>query len=231
MEVGKLTVTARTEFGKGAARKLRATGHVPGICYGPGVEQPLAIAVDPKALKQSLDPLKRRNTLIDVTVTSPRGNKTIKAMLRDFQIDFIKRVVTHVDLLAIDLNKEIEVEVPVRITGRAAGIIDGGQLHVERISVDVKCKPETIPGEFVVDVTSMMIGDVFHVSDLVYPEGVEPATPPKLPIVSLVAPKADKAEEEAAAAAAAEAAAAAPGAAPAAGDKKEEPKAGGEKKE
>ena len=81
MEVGKLTVTARENFGKGHSRRIRAQGLVPGICYGPTLEAPLAISVDPKALKMSLDPLKRRNTLIDLTVQSASGDKQLKAIV------------------------------------------------------------------------------------------------------------------------------------------------------
>jgi large subunit ribosomal protein L25 len=117
-------------------------------------------------------------------------------MLRDIQIDHLRREVTHVDLLAIDIEKDLEVEVPIRFTGKAKGTIEGGQIHVDRHSVAVMCKPRDIPGEFVMDIAEMMIGDVRHVGELIMPEGVRAATSSTLPIVTVVAPKADKVEEE-----------------------------------
>jgi large subunit ribosomal protein L25 len=239
MEVGKLTVQVRNNSGKGAARRLRSDGLVPGICYGAGLDQPLAITVNAKALKASLDPAKGRNTVISVAV---EGGSTaeLTAMLWDYQVDPIRRNVVHVDLIAIDPQKEIEVEVPVVLVGKHKGAIEGGQLHVERHSIPVRCLPRQIPARFDVDVTPMAIGDALHVSDVPMPEGVVPAVPGEFSVVSCQAPKAEKetaaTTTEAAPAAAAAAPAAGKGAAPAAAAKGAAPAAakapakGGDKK-
>jgi large subunit ribosomal protein L25 len=229
MEIGKLTVQSRDAAGKGISRKLRAKGMVPGICYGAGLDKPLSIVVDPRALKASLDPEKRQNTVIDVTVEGAGAAQTVTAMLWEYQIHPIRREVTHVDLISIDPEKTLEAEVPVELTGKYAGQVNGGQLNTARHSVTVSAKPADIPAKLVLDITALDIGDVLHVSDLVIPAGVELVTPAKLTIVTCAAPKAEKvtAEEEAAEAEAAEADAAAAegGAAPAAkadeGGKKE----------
>ncbi len=72
MEVGKLTVTLRSNAGhKGAARKVRAEGKVPGVCYGVSVDgrsEPLPIIVELKALRGALDPIRKQNTVIDLTI-------------------------------------------------------------------------------------------------------------------------------------------------------------------
>jgi large subunit ribosomal protein L25 len=203
MEVGKLTVQVRNKVGKGVARRLRAQGLVPGICYGAGLEEPLAIVVNPKALRASLDPVKRHNTVIHVTVEGQ--NRTITAMLKDHQLDPIRRDITHVDLAAIDPDKPVTVEVPVELTGKPAGAIDGGQLHIVHRSVHVRAKPADIPVNFLVDVSPLKIGDTLHVSDMQFPPGVEPTDSLRLTLVTCMAP-----EAEAAPAAAAEPAAAEP---------------------
>jgi large subunit ribosomal protein L25 len=214
MEVGKLTVQHRNAFGKGPSRRIRTQGLVPGICYGFELDEPLPIVVDPKALHASLDPVKHTNTVIEVTVERHSGPASfITAMLRDYQLDPIRREVTHVDLIAIDTNKTVEVEVPLSLTGKAKGVVLGGTLHLVRRALPVVCRPRDIPTGFPIDVSNMNIGDVLHVSDLKLPEGIKPAVPDRLTIVTLTAPAAEEptpAEAEAAAAA------------PAAGDKQAE---------
>jgi large subunit ribosomal protein L25 len=120
MEVGKLTVHLRKDTGKGESRKLRGSGLVPGVCYGANLSAPLSIVVNPKELKASLDPAKGRNTVITVTVQDG-GSQTaqLTAMLWEYQIDALRRNVTHVDLISIDPNKVIEVAVPIELVGQA----------------------------------------------------------------------------------------------------------------
>ncbi|RMH45277.1 MAG: 50S ribosomal protein L25 [Deltaproteobacteria bacterium] len=218
MEVGKLTVSARDQFGKGPSRRYRAQGLVPGICYGHGLESPLPIVVSPRALRAALDPVKKRNTVIQVTVENGQGTQTLTAMLKDAQIHPLRREIEHVDLIAIDTTKPVEVEVPIELTGKAKGVVDGGILNVVLRRITVVCTPDKIPTEFKLDVTNLEIGDVFHISDIDFPEGVEPGMSPKLAIVTCVAPR----EEEGKGAGPAEAAEASD-AAPA--DKKDEGKA------
>ena len=101
MEVGKLTVQLRRDTGKGIARRLRGRGLVPGICYGTTMEQPLPIQLSPKELKGALDPQKRQNTVIEVTVEDPKASvatQTITAMLKEYQVHPIKRGVLHVEV-------------------------------------------------------------------------------------------------------------------------------------
>jgi large subunit ribosomal protein L25 len=191
MEIGKLTVQRRTEVGKGISRRLRAEGRVPGTCYGAGLDEPLSISVDPKALKESLDPIKRQNTVLTLTIENDAAHNEMLAMLWDYQIHPRRREVTHVDLITIDPDKEIEVEVPVELTGKPAGAIHGGQLNIARHEILIKAKPRAVPGRIVVDVSPLNIGDTIHVSDVSFPGGVTPAIPPELTIVTCVAPEAE----------------------------------------
>ncbi len=202
MEIGKLTVSTREGIGKGVARQLRMKGLVPGVCYGAGIDVPQKIVVDPKVLKASLDPEKRQNTVIEVTIEGSDGPRTVTAMLWDYQIHPIKRLVTHVDLKAIDPNVTVEANVPVELLGKAAGLVNGGQLNVARHEITISAKPGDIPARFELDVTDLDLGDVRHVSDLVVPAGVELVSSTKLTIVTCLAPKTTAADDEAEAAAA-----------------------------
>ena len=214
-EIGKLTVTTRTRTGKGAARQLRTSGKVPGVLYGAtkdGPVPPVSIVVDVKALKAALDPERKQNTVIDLTV---EGDSTLRvsALLREYQQDIIRRDVSHVDLLAIDPDKEITTSVPLEFVGKPLGAIDGGQLHTVMRDLQVRCKPANIPLRIRVDVSPLTIGDVIHVSDLTMPPGVVSVTGLGQAIVSCVPPEVEAAPEAAAAVPGAEGAAPAAGAA------------------
>jgi len=219
MEVGKLNVQVRNETGKGIARKLRAQGLVPGICYGEKLESPLAITLDPKALHNALDPEKKLNTVIDVTVD---GGNTLSVMIKDYQIHPLRRDVIHVDFVAIDPNVEVDADVPILLTGKAKGLVEGGRLHVALRELRVSAKPADVPAKIELDITSLEIGDVLHVSDVNLPAGVETADAPELAIVTMTAPEKEEATSTVAAEGAEEGAAA-----PAEG--KDDKKEGGDK--
>jgi len=219
MEVGKLTVQVRKAGSKNAARKLRATGLVPGVCYGASVDgriEPLPITVSVKALRAALDPVRKQNTVIALTISDDGKSRSLHALVKDYQIDALRRDITHVDLLAIDPDKEVRAEVPLEFTGKPKGAINGGQIRTLIRELEVLAKPADIPVKLVVDVSPLEIGDVIHVSDIALPPNVEAVTGRDLAVVTCAAP-----EEEAIATPTAEAAAtpeaAAAGAAPAAG--------------
>jgi large subunit ribosomal protein L25 len=225
MEVGKLTVEVRTVLGKNESRRLRTAGKVPGIIYGKGLE-PMLLAVDPKALKAALDPAKRQNTVIDLTITG--SDKKFTVMLKEYQYDRIRQEIEHVDLLAIDSDKEVHVDVPLVYTGKAQGVVDGGQLTIAHRHLTVICKPAQIPAKIEADVTGLGLGQALHVSDLKLPMGVRAGLAAGEGLASVVAPRAEKVEakaEEAAADAAVNAAAAGAGAAKAGDAKAADPKA------
>ena len=223
MEVGKLTVHIRHDLGKGQSRRLRAQGKVPGICYGAKLERPLAVVLSAKELKASLDPAKGRNTVITIKVEDGNGGSgtELTAMLWEYQIDALRRTVTHVDLISIDPEKPIEVEVPLVLVGKAIGTVDGGQIHVERHALPVRCRPADIPTRFELDITPLKIGDALHVSNVTMPPGVQAAVPEGFTLVTCVAPKVEKETTEAAAVTAEGAAPAEGAAAPAEGEKAE----------
>jgi large subunit ribosomal protein L25 len=241
MEVGKLTVTLRDTTGhKGASRKLRATGKVPGVCYGAspdGKIAPLSIVVDVKALRASLDPVRKHNTVINLTIEAgPSGGakaQTLHALVKEYQIDPVRREITHVDLIAVDPNKEVNSTVPLEFIGKPKGAIDGGQIRIVLRNLEIRAKPADIPVKLPVDVSPLEIGDVIHVSLIALPAGVTAITGRDLAVVTCAAPEEEKVAAVAEGAAPADGAAAAPAAgaaaAPAAGakDAKAAPAAGG----
>jgi large subunit ribosomal protein L25 len=126
------------------------------------------------------------------------AGEEITAMIKDAQIDPIKQTLQHVDFLRVDLDQEVQVTVPLSLSGKPIGVIDGGQLHQSMHVLSVAAKPAAIPTRIQVDVTGLKIGEAVHVSDLKLGEGVRALIDAKDAVASVVAPKAEKAETEAA---------------------------------
>jgi large subunit ribosomal protein L25 len=199
-----LAVESREGTGKGIARRLRVAGRVPAVVYGHGKES-VSLTLDARVLEAMLRKSHAGlNTLIELEGDAKVAGRTV--LVKDLQRDPVRGFVIHADLFEIDTTERISVSVPVHVTGTAEGVTLGGLLdHVLR-EIELDCLPNAIPDEFVVDVTSLNMGDAIHVSDLAVPDGVHIRTHTELPVVSVVAPtieeEPDVDEEEAAAAAA-----------------------------
>jgi large subunit ribosomal protein L25 len=218
MDFAKVNAEVRRETGKGSAHRTRAAGKVPAVLYGRN-EQPVSLSLDPLALVRSMDKERRRNTVFSLAVADGGGSAaTVTAMIRDVQIDPLKRTIVHVDFLRVDLEDEVRVTVPLHLKGTPVGVVNGGNLHQSIHEVAVAAKPAAIPVKVEIDVSHLNIGTAVHVSDLQLPPGVRALLDPKTGLASVVAPRAEKVEEAPVAAAAEGAAAPAEGAAaPAAG--------------
>jgi len=197
MDFSKVSVEVRKQTGKGGARKVRASGKVPGVLYGHKAG-PVSVTFDEKTLLHSLDKERRRNTVFTLSVAGDGKNEQVTAMIRDAQIDPMSRRLVHVDFLRVDLDKEVHVTVPLILTGKAVGTVNGGNLHQSMHAILVAAKPAAIPTKLEVDVTPLEIGMALHVSDLKLAAGVRALLDPKEAIASVVAPKAEKVEAEAA---------------------------------
>jgi len=194
----KGSAEVRQQHGKGAAHKIRAAGKVPGVLYGRR-STPVAVSFDGRLLVKALDKDKRRNTVFTLSLTGGAGAEDVTAMIKDAQIDPISQTLVHVDFLRVDLNEEVHVTVPLALVGKAAGVVNGGQLHQSMHVLSVAAKPAAIPTKIEVDVTALGIGEAVHVSDLKLGQGVRAMIDGKEAVASVVAPKAEKAEAETAA--------------------------------
>ncbi len=194
MAQSTLEVTLRGKSGKTGARKTRNEGNVPGVLYGKGLE-PVSITVNPAALKQALSTEAGENTLLDVNYKD--GDKTVSrlSILSDAQYDFLTNKPLHFDFHALDVNKKITVNVPVRITGKAKGIKEGGILEEILREIPVECLPKDIPNSFEVDVTDLEIGHSIHVEVLKTSDQITLLKDDSEAIVTILAPKLSDAEE------------------------------------
>jgi large subunit ribosomal protein L25 len=224
MELTKVAVTRRSESGKGVASRLRVEGKIPATAYWKG-EPAVSLALAPKTLVDVLGSAHGRNTVLELNI---EGGESFPALLTDFQYHPVSRALLHADFLRIALDATVDVEVPFETTGKAAGIIKGGTLHVVFRKLPVRCLPKDIPVKISFDVTPMDLDAHVRVKDLPLPAGVSIRLQPSQTLVSVVTEAAGPEEGAAATAEGAAAPAAAAGAAaPAAGAAA--PAAGGDK--
>ncbi len=195
MDIIQLSVDVRNQQGKGAARKIRARGKIPGILYGKNSEN-ILLEVDPKAIQSAISGTSGMNTVLEMNV--PEKGK-ITVMLKDYQADNIRRQFTHLDFVRVDLTKKIHIDVPVEFVGKAEGVKEGGILEIIRRDLPVVCLPTAIPKSIEVDVSALKVGASIHVDDIKLPAGIEVPHEENFTVVSVVMPK----EEEVAPVAAA----------------------------
>ena len=232
----KIEVTAftRTKEGKGASRRLRTTGRVPGVIYGAGKDAQ-SVEFDHKALLRHLKLEAFHSSILDMTLEGAKD----RVLLRDFQMHPFKEQVQHVDFQRVDPKKKIHMAVPLHFMN--ADICPGvkvGKGVVQHIlnELEIHCLPDDLPEYIEVDLKELELGHSLHVSDLVLPKGVEPLPKVKADNASVVTVQVPKevAVEEAVAAPVTEITAQAPEAAAAAaaagGDKKDGDKKPAEKK-
>src|SRR5688572_29249084 len=168
MATATLNATARTDTGKGAARKLRASLRIPGIVYGHHREA-TPLAIDARELEKLLGSIAPGTTVVELHL----GGRVSKTLIREIQRHPFKRQVLHIDFQELVAGEKITVNVPILFVGTAAGVKDGGTVEEVMRELSVEVDPSNIPSHFEIDVSALGINDSVHVSDIKVPEGVE----------------------------------------------------------
>jgi large subunit ribosomal protein L25 len=202
-----LEAVKREGRGKNEANRLRASGRIPAVFYGPGRDgkgpEGVAVAVDPKAVLRILHSDTGANTLINLKLD---GFET-RVMVREYQLDPITHHLLHADFYQLAMDKAIVVTVPVVVKGEPKGVKQqGGLLDFVTREIEVECLPTDIPENITVDVSELMLHESIRVRDLPVDPKWKAVSEAETMLVHIVMPKA----EESAAAATAESAAAAP---------------------
>jgi large subunit ribosomal protein L25 len=178
----------RTEFGKGAARRIRRAGRVPGIVYGHGAETK-HVSLPGHDLMLAL---KTSNALIRL---EGLPGATTLALPKAVQRDAIKGFIEHVDLIAVRSGEKVTVEIPIRTTG---DVFSGGLLDQQLVTLSIEAEATHIPDGIDVDVAGMEIGTAVHAKDLVLPQGSSLVTEADALVLHvLAAPTAEQMEGEA----------------------------------
>ena len=176
MAAEKIHAEMRTEFGKGAARRIRRENKVPAVLYGHGNETihvTLPGHDTMMALKHG-----GANALLELDID---GTAQL-ALAKQVQVDPLRRVLEHLDLVAVRIGEKVTVDVPVQLVGDA---VREALVVTENATVQVEAEATHIPEFFEVDIDGAEVGTQILASDIVLPEGTSLLTEPDTLIVNI----------------------------------------------
>ena len=172
----KITAEQRTEFGKGAARRIRRDDKIPAVVYGHGGD-PLHVSLPGH---ETMMALKHggANALLDLQID---GSSQL-ALTKQVQIDPIRRVIEHVDFVAVRRGEKVTVDVPIHLVGTAKSET---LVVTENSTVQLEAEATHIPEFIEVSIEGAEVGTLIHASDLEFPAGSTLLSDPELLIVNV----------------------------------------------
>lgn len=183
-----LTAELRTQTKKGAARRLRREGRVPAVMYGH--REPLLLSIDAREFSRKFQRISE-STIIHLSA----GGDTYDVLVKDFQIDNIIERLDHIDFFEIERGRVLRARVLLHFVGNPVGVREGGLQELLVHEVEVESLPRDLPEGIDVDIENLGVGQSFHVSDLVVPDGVRVLTSPDQ-VIALIAHKVEEVDEE-----------------------------------
>jgi large subunit ribosomal protein L25 len=182
----KITAEQRTEFGKGAARRIRRDDKIPAVVYGHG-DVPIHVTLPGHdtmmALKHG-----GANALLDLQI---EGVSQL-ALTKQVQVDPIRRVIEHVDFVAVKRGEKVTVDVPIHLNGSAA---PETLVVTENSTVQVEAEATHIPEYIEVSIEGAQVGTQIHASDLELPSGTTLLTDGDMLIVNITQQMSEEALE------------------------------------
>ncbi len=186
-----ITINAekRSEISKRASRELRANGKIPAVIYGITAES-VPIAVNLADVKGVLKSENKENSILRII----QGDKSkFDAMIKEIQYDYLSDHIIHVDFIRIDVNKPVEVEVPVVLEGEPVGVkTEDGLLEFIHRQVLVRSLPTSIPKEIRIDISGVHLNQSIKVENLPKNDAYQVLSPANTVICAVAA----KAKEE-----------------------------------
>ncbi len=182
-----LVAEARTSFGKGAARKIRAVGKIPAVIYGHGTD-PQHVTLPGHEVSLIL---RKSNQVLELDISG----KTTLALVKDVQKDPVLQIIEHLDLVIVRAGEKVTVDVPVHLEGESfAGTI----ANLDNTTVSLEVEATHIPERIVVNIEGAEDGTKITAADLTLPTGATLLSDPEMLIVGVTVPAAaDLGETEA----------------------------------
>jgi large subunit ribosomal protein L25 len=149
----------RESVGKVATKALRNAGAVPCVLYGGN--QPVHFSADEKAFKTLVYTPNAHTVVIEL------GDKSFNAILQDIQVHPVSDKILHIDFFQLFDDKEITMEVPVKVTGVSPGVLLGGVLRLNTRRLKVKALPKNLPDFVEAEISQLEMGNKLYVTKLV----------------------------------------------------------------
>ena len=155
------------QTGSPSSRRLRREDRIPAVVYGLGMT-PISISVDRRDLRAALSGPSGVNTVLDLTVEGT----VYPAIVKEMQRHPVRRTVSHIDFLQVNLDVEIVVSVPVHLNGEAKEVaLHNGLVDLQLSELQVRTTPRTIPDSIEIDISAMTVDDVITVGQIAVPAG------------------------------------------------------------
>jgi large subunit ribosomal protein L25 len=192
----KLVAEVRTTFGKGAARRIRATGKIPAVIYGHGAP-PQHVTLPNHEVSLIL---RKANALLDLDIEG----KSQLALVKDVQKDPVRQIIEHIDLVIVRKGEKVTIDIPVHLEGEA---LPGTQVLQDANTLSIEAEATNIPERLVVSIEGLGEGTHITASQVALPEGSTLISDPDVLVVGITSANAadlgestgDEAEGEAAA--------------------------------
>ncbi len=149
----------RESVGKVATKALRNAGAVPCVLYGG--DQPVHFSAEEAAFKNLVYTPNAHTVVIELD-----KGKSFNAVLQDIQVHPVSDKILHIDFYQLFDNKEVTMEVPVRIVGTSPGVLLGGDLRVNQRKLKVKTLPANLPDFLDADISSLEMGNKLYITKL-----------------------------------------------------------------
>ncbi|CAB9544502.1 LSU ribosomal protein L25p [Bathymodiolus brooksi thiotrophic gill symbiont] len=164
-----INATMREDQGKGASRRLRHNEQIPAIIYGAGKE-PNTITLNLHEITHLLENEESYTSILDLTI----DKKAQPVIIKDLQRHPAKNLVTHVDFLRIDMNKEIVTNIPLHFMGEEdnEAMRLGAILNQFVTAIEVSCLPKNLPNAIEINISKLSMGDHISLTGINMPEGV-----------------------------------------------------------
>ena len=181
----KLDVEMR-DVGKRATHLLRKAKKIPAIVYGAIPNH--SIAVTEKALLK-YSSKRFENTIFHLQCEANSQVHNTPVLIKSIDRDPVTQMPLHLDFYAPDMTKEVRITVELKFTGKAIGEAEGGVLEIMQHDLELFCLPGHIPNHIQVDVSSLKMGDIYHISHLKLPKGIKSAVSADLPLCAVKEPR------------------------------------------
>jgi len=195
LELIEIKTKIRTTTGNGPSRRLRMSGQIPAVLYGPKTESVL-LSVD----KSDLELLFKKGGIGQVVlnlVIQKNGETTTRpAMIKELQTHPLSRNFIHIDFYEIRMDQKITAKIPVVTKGTAKGVELGGILQIIRRELEVECLPMAVPESIEIDISDLDIGDSIHVGQIRLEGQIEFLEEDDYTVVTVLSPKMEEEPEE-----------------------------------